>query len=100
MPFADKAYTGCNKEIKEIYDWSLNKNVPFFGLTATAPEPAAAFAKEHKLGFGFFAADQKMLMTLARYNPTLYLFNGSVVVKKWSGRNLPSVSSLEKLIKK
>lgn len=99
-PMLDGTYQGCIPETKEIWKWSQEKNIPFFPLTATSPEPAKEFAAQHKLGFTFFSSDQKMLMTMARYNPVLYLFNDAVVVNKWSGRNLPSVKRLEKLIHK
>jgi len=99
-PFLDKVYEGCMPETKEIYAWTAEKNIPFFAVTASSKEPASEFTKKHKLGFNFMAGDQKFLMTMARYNPTMYLMNGPVVVKKWSGRNLPSVKSLEKHISK
>ncbi|MFM8995121.1 MAG: hypothetical protein ACKOI1_02630, partial [Bacteroidota bacterium] len=46
------------------------------------------------------SADQKMLITMARYNPTLYLMKGPVVLGKWSGVDLPSPNRLDKLRKK
>lgn len=98
MTYTDKAYQGANKEIKELYKWSSQRDMPFMALTATSTEPAMQYVKKEKLDFQFFSSDQKMLMTMARYNPTLYLLNGSVVVDKWSGRNLPSTKKLEKLV--
>lgn len=98
LPMLEGTYEGALPEIREIWKWSDDKNIPFFPLTATSPAPAAEFSAKHKLDFTFFSSDQKMLLTMARYNPTLYLFNGPVVVDKWSGRNLPSVKKLEKLI--
>jgi hypothetical protein len=41
------------------------------------------------LPFKFVQADQKMLLTMARYNPTLYLFKEATVLNKWSGYWLP-----------
>lgn len=100
MTYTDHAYQGANKEVKEIQQWAGTRDLPFLALTATSAEPAAEYVKANKLDFQFFSSDQKMLMTMARYNPTLYLMNGPVVVDKWSGRNLPSTSKLEKLIHK
>lgn len=100
FPLTDGAFSGAFMKGKDIWKWASEKNIPFFPLSATSSEPANEFAAENKLGFSFFSADQKMLLTMARYNPTLYLFNGSVVVDKWSGRNLPSIKKLEKLIKR
>lgn len=96
--YTDKAYNGGNKELKEIYNWSVDKGLSFLALTASSPEPAAQYASAQKLEFKFFSSDQKMLMTMARYSPTLYLLNGPVVIEKWSARNLPSTKKLQKLI--
>jgi hypothetical protein len=98
VTYTDKVYNGANPEISKIHQWSKGNGVAFYPVTASSPEPAAAYVKEQKLPFLFLSADQKMLMTLARYNPTLYLFKNSVVVEKWSGRNLPSERKLKKLI--
>lgn len=98
--YTDKGYNGANPEISEIHHWSKQNKVAFYPVTASSMEPAAAYVKMHKLPFSFLSADQKMLMTLARYNPTLYLFKDAVVVDKWSGRNLPSTRKLEKLTAK
>jgi uncharacterized membrane protein YphA (DoxX/SURF4 family) len=95
--YTDKGYNGANPEISEIYQWSKSNKVTFYPVTASSPEPSAAYVKKQKLPFSFLSADQKMLMTLARYNPTLYLFKDAIVVDKWSGRNLPSVQKLKKL---
>ena len=46
-----------------------------------------------------YQSDQKMLMTMARYNPTLYLFKGPLVIEKWSGRDLPSIEKIKELLK-
>ena len=98
--YIDKGYNGANPEISEIYRWSQQNKVAFYPVTASSPEPAAIYANTHKLPFSFLSADQKMLMTLARYNPTLYLFKNAVVVDKWSGRNLPTINKLKKLTSK
>lgn len=100
VTFLEQSYKGCIPEIKEIAAWAKDAGVKMNALTATSPEPATAFSKKHGLGFDFYSSDQKMLMTIARYNPTLYLFKGSVVVKKWSGRELPSIKRLQKLTSK
>jgi uncharacterized membrane protein YphA (DoxX/SURF4 family) len=98
--YTDKGYNGANPEISEIYTWSKQNKIAFYPVTASSAEPSATYVKEQKLPFAFLSADQKMLMTLARYNPTLYLFKDAVVVDKWSGRNLPSTQKLQKITSK
>ncbi len=100
MPFLETAYTNSMNSVAEIAVWAKEKGYVFYGLTSASPNPASEFAAKYKLPFNLMAADQKMLMTMARYNPTLYLFNGPIVINKWSARNLPSLSQLEKEVLK
>lgn len=95
--FLDKGYHGANPEITEIAKWAGKSGVKFYPLTATSAGPAGDYVRRHKLPFSFYSGDFKMLMTMARFSPTLYLFKGSTVVRKWSGLNLPSTKKLGKL---
>lgn len=90
--FLESAYQPAFESVKALAQMSVSKGQPFYALSSTSSDIADEFAREHELGFSFHSTDQKTLMTMARYNPTLYLFKGPVVVKKWSGRHLPSVS--------
>ena len=99
VPFLENARAESIQEFKKIADWLINikkgSGIKLYALTSASDGPAADFAKKYQLPFQFYSADQKMLMTMARYNPTLYLFDGSVVLNKWSGRNLPDIQELE-----
>ena len=90
--FLESAYQPAFESVKALAQMSVSKGQPFYALSSTSSDIADEFARDHELGFSFHSTDQKTLMTMARYNPTLYLFKGPVVVKKWSGRHLPSVS--------
>jgi peroxiredoxin len=87
-------------EVAEIALWAKKKGYQFYGISSASLSPAKAFTDKYKLPFTLFAADQKMLMTMARYNSTLYLFNEQTVINKWSARNLPNLSQLEKELSK
>lgn len=93
-PFLNTMDTGSLRDMIDLYHTSQNKKWAFYALSSSSLDPAKQFQEKHRLPFEFYAADQKMLMTMARYNPTLYLFKGSTVIKKWSGNNLPSVEEL------
>jgi hypothetical protein len=95
MPYLDQADLSEMQQWKEVLTWAKAKGVRVYGLTSAAAEPAASFIKQHSLDMKFYSADQKMLLTMARYNPTLYFFQGAKVLGKWSGRDLPSVSLLD-----
>lgn len=96
MPFLETVDTQKLKEVSEISNWAKNKGYQFWGISSASAKPASEFIRKNHLSFNFFASDQKMLMTMARYNPTIYLFKGPVVVNKWSIRNLPTIAHLEK----
>ena len=87
-----------SQKMASLFTWGKSKGIVMYALTAESPEASKAVVSKLKLPFVFYPADQKMLMTMARYNPTLYLFKGPVVIEKWSGIQLPSVREVEKLI--
>lgn len=97
-PFTDKAYGGCFAEMAEIQKWCAQKKIKLYPLTSTSLEDAAAFSKSKGWNTVWYNADEKVLKTMARYNPVLYLFKGTTVVGKWSGRWLPSTDRLGNLI--
>jgi len=87
--YVDQAYQGALPGASLLAAEARKRNQPFYGLSSTSSDLAAQYALENKLPFPFYSTDQKTLLTMARYNPTLYLFKGPVVIRKWSGRNLP-----------
>jgi uncharacterized membrane protein YphA (DoxX/SURF4 family) len=99
MPFLGETYTGNMSAVKEIAEWAKSRRMKVLGLTSASLEPTEEFLKKYGLDFPVYAADQKMLMTMARYNPTLYLLHGSTVIHKFSGRNLPSGKDLSPWIR-
>ena len=100
IPYIETANLSELAELKQILSWAKQAGVRVYGLSAVSHEPALAFVKQHDLPMKMYSADQKMLITMARYNPTLYFFKGSVVLGKWSGVDLPSTQRLDKLKKK
>ncbi len=94
MPFLSEANTSSLEQIKMLYELGKQQGWDFYALSSASLEPSLAFIKKHQLPFEMYAADQKMLMTMARYNPTLYIFKGSTVLAKYSGNNLPVFSEI------
>ena len=94
MPFLSEANTSSLTEIKTLYELGKKQGWDFYALSSASLAPSNEFIKKHQLPFEMYAADQKMLMTMARYNPTLYIFKGSRVLEKYSGNNLPVFSEL------
>ena len=101
-PFLESANSNALRNINAIYDLWIKKGrgYNFYALSSASPDYVKSFIKKEQLYYSFYSADQKMLMSMARYNPTLYLFKGSKVIQKWSGVNLPDSFELENLILK
>ena len=100
IPYLESANLLDIVELREILKWAQKEGVRVYGLSAVSQGPANEFVKKYELPMKMYSADQKMLITMARYNPTLYLLKGPVVLGKWSGVDLPSLKALEKLKKK
>ena len=94
MPFLSEANTSSLKDVITLYELGKQQGWDFYALSSASLQPSKEFIKEHQLPFELYAADQKMLMTMARYNPTFYLFKGSRVLEKYSGHNIPVFSEL------
>ena len=99
VPVLDAANAKQIDKVVSIYQWANSNNYKFYALTSASAEPAKQFCLKYKLPFEFFASDQKMLMTMARYNPTLYLFDGATVKDKWSGNHIPAIGDLQSYLK-
>lgn len=101
VPFLENTNNHAIEDFQKLVTWvkevngNRNPKIKIYGLTSASSGPALDFAKKYKLPIEFYASDQKMLMTMARFNPTLYLFKGPVVINKWSGFNLPSAEDLK-----
>jgi uncharacterized membrane protein YphA (DoxX/SURF4 family) len=98
IPFLSEVNTNALPDAEACFKWAQKNKIPFWGLTSASLDASNTFKLEHKINFKLFSADQKMLMTMARYNPTLYLFDGSTVVEKWSGASMPNAQTLNSLV--
>lgn len=95
--YMDKGYNGGDQDLSLLTAEAKKLGIKVYGLTGNALDTAQKMADARKLGLEMFNGDQKMLLSMARYNPTLYLFKGPVVIRKWSGRSLPNANKLVKL---
>lgn len=67
-------------------------------IVLTSDSNIEDFLKSKNLKLPYFYGDEKLLKTMARNNPVLYLFKDGVVLGKWSFNNLPKESKIKKLI--
>jgi len=56
------------------------------------------YLKAKKLNYPYYFSDEKVLKTMARNNPVIYLIRDGVVLGKWSFNRQPSEAKIKKLI--
>ncbi len=115
IPYVEKANNQVLKDInalfsivkKEYGDIKVEKQsdvsqaFAFYALTASSMQSFQSKQKElGLLSMDFYLSDQKMLLTMARYNPTIYLFHGAMIEKKWSGLWLPDLEEISEILQK
>jgi len=92
-----EAFVQIAKIAKELEQ----KNIPTWLLSAAATEETTELRHQYQLSFPVLSADTKILKTIIRSNPGLWLLSNGTVKGKWSAYNLPSteeiVSSLTKV---
>ena len=74
------------------------KNVAY--ITSAGGADFEAFRKENAITQPFYFGDEKVLKTIARVNPTIWILNNGIVKGKWSGYALPKLNELEEALKK
>lgn len=91
------AFIAIAKIAKELEQ----KNITTWLLSAATTEETTALRHQYQLSFPVMSADTKILKTIIRSNPGLWLLSNGTVKGKWSAYSLPSteeiVSSLTKV---
>ncbi len=77
-------------EFRALHQFAEESGHPFYLVSASPPEIATEWEAQHRTGFRFAIADEKVLKTMVRSNPGLMLLREGVVVNKWDDSRLPS----------
>nr|MCU0471036.1 DoxX family protein [Arcicella sp.] len=89
IPVVAKASTDDVDKIKELAQ-SLDKtDVKVWILTGSPEEEINNFRHEHQLAVPAFSADTKVLKTIGRANPTIWLLQDGIVKGKWAHAETP-----------
>jgi len=73
-----------------------NFNTRTILLTSNSPQSAAAFAKDHKLMFEIFYADEVPLKEMVRANPGVLLMKNGTIINKWHYHTVPNYDEMAK----
>jgi triosephosphate isomerase len=96
-PHLENADDGCFGKIDEIYEYSLEKNIPFYCLTASIGEGIEHWIEITGAEYPFCNTDETTLKTIIRSNPGLVMLKDGVVVGKWSHNDLPDKEELKEI---
>ncbi len=72
--------------------------VPVKSVVLSPETGVGDYLKTKKLNYFYYFSDEKVLKTMARNNPVVYLMRDGVVLGKWSFNRLPTDAKLKKLI--
>jgi uncharacterized membrane protein YphA (DoxX/SURF4 family) len=87
-------------EIKSISTSLIKKGKSVAILTSAGEEEFTKFVASNQLEIPFYFGDEKVLKTIGRVNPTLWLLTDGVVKGKYSGYAFPTVEEIELALKK
>jgi uncharacterized membrane protein YphA (DoxX/SURF4 family) len=97
-PFVQKAHTEHFDEIRSLIQSLKGSDVTVWLVTGSADSDVQTFVSEQKLAIPVLSADVKVLKTIARANPVIWLLKDGTVKGKWSHNATPSKEEvLEKL---
>ncbi|MEY4384441.1 MAG: hypothetical protein RI995_1983 [Bacteroidota bacterium] len=101
LPNVQHAKKDAFEKITKIAADLEQKKIPTWLLSAASVAETNELRHEFQLSFPAMSADTKILKTIIRSNPGLWLLSNGTVKGKWSAYNLPSseeiVSSLTKV---
>ncbi|MBQ9310876.1 MAG: DUF417 family protein [Bacteroidales bacterium] len=88
------------ERIAEFLRVSFEKGYTPLFLTASTPEDIASLSTDPVLLAQTYFADRKLLMTFNRANGGATMLTDGQIIRKWSGRSLPSASELDAINEK
>lgn len=74
-------------------------NIPVWFVSASSDEDVNALRHEYQLAFTALSADTKVLKTIIRSSPGLWLISQGTVKGKWSAYSLPNADEIQQHLK-
>lgn len=76
---------------KALHRYAQENDYEFYLVTATPATETGSWEEQHRTGFQFIHADERVLKTMIRSNPGLMLLKEGRVINKWDDRGVPSL---------
>jgi len=84
-------------DINYLYDYCLERNLPFFCVTGSSQEAIARWSDNTGAEYPFLLADKVLLKTIIRSNPGLVLLKGETILWKWHYNDMPEDEQLQEV---
>jgi uncharacterized membrane protein YphA (DoxX/SURF4 family) len=84
---------------EEISQLSKTIQIPIWLVSASSDEDVNALRHEYQLAFPALSADSKVLKTIIRSSPGLWLISQGTVKGKWSAYRLPNANDIQQRLK-
>jgi uncharacterized membrane protein YphA (DoxX/SURF4 family) len=94
IPVVKKADASSIGEIWKLNQELKNSKVEMLIATADTDEAINNFRHEHQLGIPSYRADMKVLKTIVRSSPGLWLVSNGTVKGKWSAHSVPTAKEV------
>jgi len=98
LPKIENANDEYVDEINSVYDYALENNISFYGVTGSATDAVTRWGDYTGAEYPFLLADDVLLKTIIRSNPGLVLLKGGTVLGKWSYRDMPEEEDVKKVM--
>ncbi|MDR3142335.1 MAG: DoxX family protein [Tannerellaceae bacterium] len=85
-------------EINNLYDYALERKIPFYCITGSAQKYIQAWVDITGAEYPFLFADDVLLKTIIRSNPGLVLIKNGTVLKKWHYKDIPEEENTDKAV--
>jgi uncharacterized membrane protein YphA (DoxX/SURF4 family) len=85
-------------EINSLYDYALERGIPFYCITGSAQEYIQAWIDITGAEYPFLFADDVLLKTIIRSNPGLVLIKNGTILGKWHYKDIPEEENTAKVL--
>jgi uncharacterized membrane protein YphA (DoxX/SURF4 family) len=85
-------------EINNLYDYALERGIPFYCITGSAQEYIQAWIDSTGAEYPFLFADDVLLKTIIRSNPGLVLIKDGIILEKQHYKDIPEEETMDEVL--
>jgi Predicted membrane protein len=93
-PLLEKMSITYLSNFEDVNNYATDYGYNFYCLTASATSEVMKWSEENVINFTFCAADERMLKTMIRSNPGLFLMKNGEIINKWVDLDVPGENEL------